>query len=143
MNTIHPNIVDKVGKGWDFIIGNLVIFPDNKIMEVTNFEHEVQGNSNLFTYDNKKNVYSITLRSYVANRDDYSDASDITDSQSYDYEDFGNLDKIFNTDEEKYKDVTKRSQDQVLEDEVIYPQEIRNKPLRDKTKEAPQFGDFG
>jgi hypothetical protein len=112
-------------------------------MEVTNFEHEVEGNSNLFPYDLKKNVYKITCKSYIANRDDYSKADDISSSSEFDYEDFGNLESIFNDEDEKTENITTSSQAPILEDEIIYPNTIKQKPIRDKSKENNPFGDFG
>lgn len=143
MEKIHPNIVNKEGKGWDGIIGNLVVFPNNKIMEITAFKHEVEGNNNLFTYDNRKNVYEITLKTYIANRDDYTKAQDITDSSTYDYEDFGNLEAIFNEEEETQEKVTTTAEAPIMEDEVVYPSTTRVKPIRKKTDETNPFGDFG
>lgn len=143
MEIIHPKITNKIGKGWDFIIGNLVVLPNNKIMEVSGFEHEVVGNNNLFTYNDKKNVYSIALKSYIANRDDYNLAKDITSSNDFEYEDFGNLESIFKGEESHKENITHRSQEKVIEDETIYPTSVRQKPIRDKTKEGSVFGDFG
>jgi hypothetical protein len=143
MEKIHPNIVNREGKGWDFIIGNLIVLPNNKIMEVTNFEPEVEGNNNLFPYDLKKNVYKITCKSYIANRDDYSKADDISDSTEFDYEDFGNLESIFSDEEEKTEQITTSSEAPILADEVIYPNTVRQKPIRSKSDENNPFGDFG
>jgi hypothetical protein len=143
MEKIHPNIVNREGKGWDGIIGNLVVLPNNKIMEITGFEHEVEGNSNLFTYDQRKNVYKITCKSYIANRDDYSEAQDISDSQEFDYEDFGNLESIFSDEEEKTERITTSSEEPILEDETVYPSTVRQKPIRSKKDENNPFGDFG
>lgn len=46
------------------IVGNLIIFPNNKIMEISNAEATVEGINNLFTYDNQKSVYKITCVPY-------------------------------------------------------------------------------
>lgn len=143
MLEIHPNIVEKIGKGWDFIVGNLVVLPNNKIMEITSFEHEVEGNNNLFTYDQRKNVYSINLKSYIANHDEYSKAQDITDSDTYDYKDFGNLDSIFASEVEETEEIERRAKEVPLEDEVIYPDPIRKTPIRKTKEEENPFGVFG
>jgi len=144
MEDIHPNIPQKVGKGWDFIIGNLVIFPNNKVMEVTNFQHEIQGNNNLFVYDHKKNVYGLSLKTYVANRDDHRTSGDITNSDTYEYNEneFANLEEIFNS-EIDHKENIDKSATEPIKDEVIYPNKSRNKPIRNKKDENNPFGDLG
>jgi len=75
-------------------IGNLIIFNSNKIMEITGFELSSAdfGHNNVFDSKLTKNVYKLTLKSYIPNRDDYSETEDITT----DYKDFGNLESEFN-----------------------------------------------
>jgi len=141
METIHPNIPNRIGKGWDFIIGNLVVFPNNKIMEVTDFEHEVKGLNNLFPYDTRKNVYSIKIKQYIANRDDYSTADGITESDEVIYTDFGNLAEILGV-----NDSTKIEQDDMGEEipninDVIFTNPTRTKAIREY--EDNVFGDLG
>lgn len=46
------------------IIGNLVILPNNKIMEVTNVDITVPGINNLFTYNDAKTVYTLSCKPY-------------------------------------------------------------------------------
>jgi hypothetical protein len=89
METIHPNITNLIGSGWDEIIGNLVVFPSGKIMEITNFNHEVQGSNNLFPFSDKKNIYKLTLKQYIANRDD------IPQEVEVEIPSFTNLEDIF------------------------------------------------
>lgn len=141
MEEIHPNIVNRTGKGFDWIIGNLVVLPSNKIMEITNIDTEVQGLNNIFTYDLNKNAYQLTLRQYIANNDDYSKASDITESSEFDYEDFGNLASIFGSDSDNKENVDSLSNE--VQDEIIYPNEPRSKPIRRKDKENSPFGYLG
>ena len=75
--------------------------------------------------------------------DELADKQDSSDSESFDYSDFGNLEAIFADDEAQEDEVTNRSEDIILEDETIYPAEVREKPIRDKPKEVNPFGDFG
>lgn len=44
------------------ITGNLIVFPNNKVMEITNTDPVVAGMNNLFTYDNAKSVYKLTCK---------------------------------------------------------------------------------
>jgi len=147
MEVIHPEIVNRDGKATieNLPIGNLVVFESNKIMEVTGFELSSAdfGNNNVFTSDRLKNVFKLKLKSYIPNRDDYSSADDITDSNNFDYGDFGNLDSIFRDEEEEVKNVTHKAEDVVLKNETIYPAEVREKPIREKTKEDNPFGYLG
>ncbi len=144
---IHPELANREGAATvdNLPNGNLVVFNNNKIMEVSNFELATSehGNNNVFTSDREKNVYKLTLKAYIFNHDDRSESDDITQSDHFEYEDFGNLDKIFNTDEENRENYIHRAEDKVLEDEVIYPNTVREKPIRDKEKEKNPFGDFG
>jgi hypothetical protein len=144
---IHPEITNKDGRLTvnKNPIGNLVVLGSNKIMEVQNFTLSSSefGNNNIFTTDRAKNVYKLSLKSYIANSDDYSKADDITESDTFDYEDFGNLEQMFNTDSESAKEIEHLSQDVLMQDEVLYPDETRTKAVRDKKAEQNVFGDFG
>lgn len=147
MEEIHPEIVNREGKATvdNLPNGNLVVFGSNKIMEVTNFELSTteHGNNNVFTSDRDKNVYKLTLKTYIANHNDTRQADGISESDKFEYEDFGNLEAIFAGDEAEEENVTHRAQDKVLEDETIYPNTVRKKPIRNKTEEKNPFGDFG
>jgi hypothetical protein len=59
------------------VLGNLVILPNNKIMEITDCQFEVPGVNNLFTYNNYKSVYKFSLRPYNVKLTDELDNVDI------------------------------------------------------------------
>lgn len=46
------------------IVGNLIVLPNNKIMEITNAEITVPGVNNLFTENDAKSVYMLSCRPY-------------------------------------------------------------------------------
>ena len=46
------------------VVGNLIILPSNKYMEITNIEHQVPGINNMFTYSNERTVYKLTCAPY-------------------------------------------------------------------------------
>jgi hypothetical protein len=145
---IHPEITNREGKATvdNMPYGNLVVFNNNKIMEVTNVElaSSEHGNNNVFTSDRDKNVYKLTLKSYLFNHDDTSKGTEITESDKFDYEeDFGNLSKIFDSEEENKENVKHRAEEIVMEDETIYPSKVKKKPVRIKTEEANPFGYLG
>ena len=70
---------------------NLVVMPNNKVMEVTDVQFEVPGVNNLFTFKNAKSVYKLTLKPYVLKLTDEIDQKDI----SIDDEDYNTLDNYF------------------------------------------------
>lgn len=46
------------------IVGNLVVLPNNRIMEITNVEVTTPGVNNLFTHNDAKSVYALTCKPY-------------------------------------------------------------------------------
>ena len=44
------------------IVGNLIVLPNNKVMEVTGVDVTVPGVNNLFTYNDAKSVYKLTCK---------------------------------------------------------------------------------
>ena len=67
------------------LYGNLVIMPNNKIMEVTDVQFEVPGVNNLFTYSNTKSVYKLTLKPYSVKLTDEINQNDIINDDNADY----------------------------------------------------------
>jgi hypothetical protein len=74
------------------LYGNLVVMPNNKIMEVTDVQFEVPGVNNLFTYNDTKSVYKLTLKPYLVKLTDEINQADISIS---DTEDYSTLDNYF------------------------------------------------
>jgi hypothetical protein len=46
------------------INGNLLVLPNEKVMEVTSVDYVVPGVNNLFTYNNAKSVYKLSCKPY-------------------------------------------------------------------------------
>lgn len=46
------------------IVGNLLVFPNNKVMEITYFDITVPGVNNLFTYKDTKTLIKLTCKPY-------------------------------------------------------------------------------
>lgn len=44
------------------IVSNLIVLPNNKVMEITNCEYMVPGINNLFTYNDSKSVYKLSCK---------------------------------------------------------------------------------
>lgn len=74
------------------LYGNLVVMPNNKIMEVTDVQFEVPGVNNLFTFKNAKSVYKLTLKPYSVKLTDEINTVDISVDP---LEDYSTLDNYF------------------------------------------------
>lgn len=72
------------------ITGNLIIFPNNKIMEITDCDATVPGINNLYTYNDTKSVYKLTCKPYSAKLINELDQEDIA------YEGFEDVGSISN-----------------------------------------------
>ena len=103
--SVFEDIFDKEGVGDDEynpdplspikkLQSNLVILPNNRVMEITNVEFMVPGINNLFTEQDIKNVYKLTLKVY-----DRKLTDDISNLNNEDEETIGSykeLDSYFN-----------------------------------------------
>lgn len=85
--------VESIGLEFKSLYGNLVVMPNNKIMEVTDVQFEVPGVNNLFTFKNAKSVYKLTLKPYAVKLTDEIDTGDISVDPD---EDYSTLDNYFN-----------------------------------------------
>jgi hypothetical protein len=79
------------------LIGNLVVLPNNKIMEITNFDFCTPGVYNLFTFNNAKSVYKLTLIPYNVKINDELNTVDILhkDTAELGETSYKTLDKYF------------------------------------------------
>ena len=59
------------------IVGNLIVLPSNKVMEVTNLDWMVPGINNLFTYIDEKSVYKLTCVPYEFKLADETEHKDL------------------------------------------------------------------
>ncbi len=92
-------------------VGDLIVLPSNKIMEITDVEHQVQGLNNMFVYGNQKNVYNIKCKPYNYNHDEIDVSATLPDIP-----DFGHLFDIANkeaevTEQEVQSTVVKNADD--------------------------------
>lgn len=82
------------GKSFNKCVGDLLVFPSKKVMEITNCIAQVPGINNMFLYDNDKNVYKLTCKTYAHNRDEITiDKVDVPNDEILS---FDNLDGLFN-----------------------------------------------
>ena len=134
---IFPEIQTKNSTGFDFIIGNLIMLPNNKLLEITDFIFEVKGGNDLFPYMNNKNVFAINCKPYYANHDDLSDlqTDEFKTEEPEVYESVESLEALFETQEEDNTQVENISKDPVsynateTEDNSISKAIIQNDPF--------------
>lgn len=108
------------------LMSQLIIFPNNKIMEISDVDPCVPSVNNLFTYDNAKSVYKLTCKPFVSNLvqelnnediaapevDEYDFSTEFGDPEGDDDDDsglenssFDELDKLFDQFEDESQDV--------------------------------------
>jgi hypothetical protein len=126
------------------IVGNLLVFPNNKIMEITDVDATVPGINNLFSENDAKSVYKLTCKPYDVKLVHEIDPVDISVAEDPVAEPYMTLDNYFD-------ELINQAAAQDEEAEVI-PQvdtvdksqpldQIVEKPIIDNTEQSP-FGDF-
>lgn len=128
------------------IIGNLIILPNNKIMEITDVEYMVPGINNLFTYKDTKSAYKLSCKSYNNKLIQELNNSDISVSkdENEDIVPYESLDNYFNEliGEKTEQDVEAEVIPQVTTIIHTETEDTRvQKPIIDKT-EDDVFGAF-
>jgi len=68
IESIYPDLEKE--NGFSGILGNLIIMPNDTIMEITNFDFETESGSNVYTNSATKNAYRITLVKYNVKMND-------------------------------------------------------------------------
>lgn len=61
--TIFPD------ENYQTALADLIVMPSKQIFEISDVEAQVPGLSNMFLYDNQKNVYLLKLKPYTFNQD--------------------------------------------------------------------------
>ena len=134
MKKIHPNIVTDTGTNFDYILGDLVVFESGRIMEVSGFSPYVEGSvNNLFVYNDNKNIYKITLKTYLGNNLENNNI--IESSSNLEIEAIEHLEEIFELD----KDV-KEKQDALASTKGKVN---KKKPVVSKNTHNNVFGELG
>lgn len=81
--------------GFDSVMGNLIVLPNNRILEITTFDFQVPGINNLYTEANSKSCFKLTCKTYQNKIIEELGAGDIVapGSESTEYD---TLDNYFN-----------------------------------------------
>lgn len=148
-NVVHPRE----------LISNLLVFPNGKVMEITDCQMHVQGTNNKFVYSNLPSCYMLSLKSYsfdrsavrkssgklqetIEIRDDFSEFPnfEITKSRygSKTTETSSKIDEFFNVQETRSSNI----KDEV-EVEVLTTDERTLQDKTSKQKIDDVFGIFG
>lgn len=152
----------------DKIVGNLIVLPNNKTMEITNCEFMVPGINNLYTYNDEKSVYKLSCRPYefkvitevrddtLVNTPEVVDYETSRQTAKDDLEkeiDLKHIEDDYNPLDKYFEELTKVKHGQDVEAEVVPASETVEKdtkedkditvkkPLRDMT-EDDVFGQY-
>lgn len=60
---VHRDVIEPVCS-YPEIVGNLIVLPSGKTMEITMVEMQTPGVNNLYTFDDRKSVYKLTCKPY-------------------------------------------------------------------------------
>lgn len=97
------------------IVSNLVVFPNNKVMEITDCQLHVPGVNNKFLYSNNPSCYQLSLKSYNFDRSAV-DLKHQNDSRIHLYDQPG-IDKFFEKQTQRSSDILEAAtEDQVVSD---------------------------
>ena len=120
------------------IVGNLIVLPSGKIIEITNFDLTTPGINNQFTSDVMKSAFKITCKPYDSSRGDEVDRKDDEQEELDDL--LGTLDQL------KFGQDTDASEEKIT---AVIPgtgvngvDEIVQKPTVSK-EETDVWGKFG
>lgn len=122
------------GKGFSHILSNLIILPNNKIMEISNIQFEVPGVNNVFTNNDTKNVYKLTCVTFNNKVIQEIPKSTVVPASqpNVNNTEYDKLDKYFNE---------LLSDKEEVDADAISIQPDVEKPLIDKSEDNV-FGDF-
>lgn len=123
------------------IVGNLLVLPNNRVMEITNVEVTTPGVNNLFTYQDAKSVYALTCKPHDFKLINELDSVDISIDPTVPYE---TLDVYFQeligdkVDQDVAAEVTPKVNS--IDKTTVYDTKVL-KPIIDKS-EDDIFGNF-
>lgn len=117
------------------IISNVLVFPNGKLMEITDCQLHVPGVNNKFVYSNAPSCYMLSLKSYNFDRSavDLKDTND--DRIELDAKTVSGIDSFFGKQDSRAPDIA----DYAQEEQLI----SSNNPLEDKTSKTKIDDVFG
>lgn len=141
LDNIYGNFDE--GVGFKSVLGNLLVLPNNKIVEITDIKHEVPGVNNMFTMPDVKSVYKLTCKTYDHKLINEVDSVHVTADSEYDG-DYETLDNYFNELVDLSVEQDNEAEVENLTKTIIKTgdiDEVIEKPIIDKTEDYI-FGNF-
>ena len=118
------------------ILGNLIVLPNNRVMEITNVDSTVPGVNNLFTYNDAKSVYKLTCKPHDFKLINELETVDISIDPTVPYE---TLDVYFQEliGDKAFQDVTSEVQPSVSTVNKTAQADVKVlKPIIDKSEDS-------
>ena len=115
------------------LLSSLIVFPSNKVLEITDVQHQVPGVNHLWSYSDEKSAYKLTLRTYEFRLHDETDGNLMSTTELGDEfsDEFGgpNIDEIKNeySNEKENYDVLNNYFDTLLKQKNDYEYEAEIK----------------
>ena len=122
------------------IVGNLLVFPNNKVMEIVDINVTVPGINNIFTHNDAKNVYSLVCKPYSFKLAEEIDQFEISQDQG----EFESLESYFNelTNNKTEQDTDNGTTPQVISVDKNGVDDLKvEKPIIDKS-ESSVWGNY-
>ena len=128
---VHKSAFDNICK-YNQIVGNLIVFPSNKVMEITFAEEQVPGINNLYTFGDTKTCYKLTCKPYEFKKTDEIQHVDLKNQPIDDpIKEYDALDEYFN---ELLKDSQERAHEAEVQ-QTVQTASGEKVPVIDKTKQ--------
>lgn len=99
------------------LMSSLIIFPSNKVMEITDVEYQVPNINNLWAYSDQKSCYKLSLRTYEFKPHDEID-NNVNTLEVEKVEDFENMKENFDSLDNYFETLLKEKSDIEYEAEV-------------------------
>lgn len=123
------------------IAGNLIVLPNNKVMEITSCDATVPGINNLFTYNDAKSVYKLVCKPYDFKLINEVSSEDISLETGVPYESLDNyFDELIGVKDKQNKAAQEELVSVAIDKTTALNTKV-NKPIVDKTERAV-WGDF-
>lgn len=123
------------------IVGNLIVLPNNKVMEITACDATVPGINNLFTYNDAKSVYKLVCKPYDFKLINEVNNKDISLEPGVPYESLDNyFDELIGTKDKQNKAIKEELVSVAVDKSTALNTKV-DKPIVDKTERAV-WGDY-
>ena len=140
---VHNDYIKQILK-INEVVGNLVIFPNNKLMEITHVDPLVPGLNNLFTFDDVKSILKLTCKPYGRKIINELEPDDLMyhgkNEAIYNERDFESMEKYLEELMETTDNLTEETEIMESNDTVKKndntPDEIVKKPTIDNTEDS-------